>query len=145
MLSFAGQTPPDRRVAFTAGLSTAGIERLGPQQTVIFDNAVTNFGKAYYPNTGIFVAPVKGAYVFNLQMNVQPHNMLRLELVVDGNQVFELGIEIPSSDEYESRSELFTVEVNQGADVFVRTDARGGNLYGQMHSLFSGYLLFETE
>lgn len=144
LLSFAGQVPSDGRVAFTAGLS-AGIPHLGPHQTVIFDNAVTNIGNNYHPNSGIFIAPVKGAYVFNVKMKVPPGNKLHLQLVVDGNQVFDLGVEIPSSSEYESANELFIVEVNQGADVFVRADSNGGNLYGYMRSLFSGFLLFETE
>ncbi|XP_045209284.2 cerebellin-1-like [Mercenaria mercenaria] len=138
------QIPADGRVAFTAGLS-AQIPNLGSHHTVIFDSVVTNIGNAYHPNSGVFIAPYKGAYVFNVKMKVPPRHKLHLQLVVDGKVVFDLGVEIPSSTDYESANEEFIIEVNQGADVFVRSDANGGLLYGYMRSLFSGFLLFETE
>ncbi|XP_060582497.1 complement C1q-like protein 4 [Ruditapes philippinarum] len=138
------QIPADGRVAFTSVLSNQ-IPHLGSHQTVIFDSVVTNIGNAYHSNSGIFVAPYKGAYVFTVKMKVPPRHKLHLELVVDGKVAFDLGIEIPSSEDYESANEEFIIEVNQGADVFVRSDARGGVLYGYRRSVFSGFLLFETE
>ena len=78
-------------------------------------------------------------------MKVPPQNKLHLQLVVDGKVAFDLGVEIPNSVDYETANEQFIIEVNQGADVFVRSDAAGGTLYGYGRSVFSGFLLFETE
>ncbi|XP_051258171.1 uncharacterized protein LOC127364581 [Dicentrarchus labrax] len=55
------------QVAFSASLLATGSGYVGPfpkQTTLIFKHVDTNIGKAYKPDTGIFTAPVRGAYHF---------------------------------------------------------------------------------
>ncbi|CAB1434917.1 unnamed protein product, partial [Pleuronectes platessa] len=57
-----------KRVAFTAALSSDR-RTIGPfniDTNLVFRQVITNIGKAYNPDTGFFIAPVKGAYHFEL-------------------------------------------------------------------------------
>ncbi|XP_013873351.1 complement C1q tumor necrosis factor-related protein 3 [Austrofundulus limnaeus] len=56
-----------KQVAFSASLLASGSENIGPinaKTPLVFKHVVTNIGNAYNPNTGLFIAPVKGAYHF---------------------------------------------------------------------------------
>ncbi|XP_030280388.1 uncharacterized protein LOC115585861 [Sparus aurata] len=60
-----------KQVAFSASLLASGSGYTGPFNThtlLVFRHVVTNIGNAYNPNTGFFIAPVRGAYHFELHI-----------------------------------------------------------------------------
>uniref|UniRef100_A0A671X7C3 C1q domain-containing protein n=1 Tax=Sparus aurata TaxID=8175 RepID=A0A671X7C3_SPAAU len=60
-----------KQVAFSASLLASGGGDIGPFNThtlLVFRHVVTNIGNAYNPNTGFFIAPVRGAYHFELHI-----------------------------------------------------------------------------
>ncbi|VDI23632.1 Hypothetical predicted protein, partial [Mytilus galloprovincialis] len=61
---------------------------LGSRQTVIFDQVITNIGKAYNQHTGHFTAPYDGIYFFACTF-LRPHNatLLHLQMVKNSNEI----------------------------------------------------------
>uniref|UniRef100_A0A8C6WVQ5 C1q domain-containing protein n=1 Tax=Neogobius melanostomus TaxID=47308 RepID=A0A8C6WVQ5_9GOBI len=81
------------QVAFSASLLESGSGTLGPfnaQTTLVFKHVVSNIGKAYSPHTGIFTAPVRGAYHFEFYVFAEGGSpgSTRVGLEKNGEHVF---------------------------------------------------------
>ncbi|XP_061185470.1 complement C1q tumor necrosis factor-related protein 2-like [Saccostrea echinata] len=130
-------------VAFYAYM-TSPATNIGPHHVLVFDSVKTNAGNGFHQNTGIFIAPKSGLYVFYWNIRIINEQYHSVELVVNKDQV---GVFLQQSTTgHNSQSgNLAVVHVNQGDDVFVRTIANGH--VGDVHndnwgrSSFSGWLL----
>ncbi|XP_060930618.1 complement C1q-like protein 4 [Limanda limanda] len=134
-----------KRVAFTAALSS-GQTTIGPFNTdtnLVFRQVITNIGNAYNPNTGFFIAPLKGAYHFELYIYSLGHPSYGSGawLVRNGHNICVAYEHQPSNAGKSANGATLLLEV--GDVLFVRLVANS-RVYDDAnnHSTFSGHLLF---
>uniref|UniRef100_A0A8C6UKP0 C1q domain-containing protein n=1 Tax=Neogobius melanostomus TaxID=47308 RepID=A0A8C6UKP0_9GOBI len=132
-------------VAFSAALSASGSATLGPinaHTTLVFKHVVSNIGNAYNPNTGFFIAPVRGAYHFELYI-CGPGGSYgsRAVLVKNGEHIFAAGEH--QTDGTGTSANGATLLLEAGDVVFLRL-WQNHRIYDDDNnrSMFSGHLLF---
>ncbi|XP_048013065.1 complement C1q-like protein 2 [Megalobrama amblycephala] len=133
-----------REIAFSASLVESGDEYIGPfttHFTLTYKNVFTNIGKAYNPFTGIFTAPLKGAYMFRVSIYGVAGTAATVSIIKNGEIVVSAYDEQPQGALNSSNGVVLILEV--GDVVYVRLKA-GRRIYDNEnnHSTFSGFLLF---
>ncbi|KAH3719009.1 complement C1q-like protein 4 [Dreissena polymorpha] len=139
----------DVTVAFTATIRPPNLTGLNSGQPIIFDRVITNSGTAYDSGTGIFTAPVRGYYVFHMDILMEPGENEYLQFVKDGAHILYNFIQATGSLNDVSGSRTVVVELERGNKVWIRTVTSGhhgsGTLHGNEFSTFSGWLVAVNE
>uniref|UniRef100_A0A3Q2DW43 C1q domain-containing protein n=1 Tax=Cyprinodon variegatus TaxID=28743 RepID=A0A3Q2DW43_CYPVA len=136
----------DKQVAFSASLMASGSGYIGPFNTktpLVFRNVVVNIGNAYNPNTGFFIAPVRGAYHFEFYLHCHGHATYYTAavLVKNGTPVFSAWEHQPSYSVNPSNGATLLLEIG---DVVLLHLIENSRIYDNQnhHTTFSGHLLF---
>uniref|UniRef100_A0A672FUB0 C1q domain-containing protein n=1 Tax=Salarias fasciatus TaxID=181472 RepID=A0A672FUB0_SALFA len=135
-----------KKVAFSASLLASGSGHTGPfdtHTTLVFKYVLTNIGNAYNPDTGFFIAPVRGVYHFEIKSGAygHPSHGSATVLVKNDQNVFAAWEHQTSGTMSSSNGVILSLEV--GDVVFVRL-WHHTRVYDNEHnhSTFSGHLIF---
>uniref|UniRef100_A0A3P9PJP0 Cerebellin 17 n=1 Tax=Poecilia reticulata TaxID=8081 RepID=A0A3P9PJP0_POERE len=137
--------PTDQpKVAFSLGLTNAG--RLGPYNTDItlrFSKIFKNYGQAYNPDTGVFTAPVRGAYYFRFTF-CEVNNAHWMGIHLYHNSKIIMTNYDRSNTYYETMSNGVILELERGDVVYMVLQAPY-TVYDdhRNYSTFTGFLLFQ--
>ncbi|XP_059193436.1 complement C1q-like protein 2 [Centropristis striata] len=134
------------QVAFSVALVTSGSETKGPfshPTTLIFKHVQTNIRDGYNKHTGVFTAPVKGAYHFEWQIGVHgddKHPACAV-LIKNSEGIFSTYERQKAYFGMASNSVTLLLEVRHS--VFLRL-CRNSKVFDDVnhYSTFSGHLLF---
>ncbi|XP_048012521.1 uncharacterized protein LOC125245796 [Megalobrama amblycephala] len=134
----------DREIAFSAALMESGGGFIGPfttHITLIYRNVFTNIGNAYNPITGIFTAPLKGAYMFRISVYGRDGTTSTAVIFKNGDFVV-VAHDIKARDPANSSNGAVLI-LEVGDVVYVKLWS-GTRIYDNLnnHNTFSGYLLF---
>ncbi|KAK3099021.1 hypothetical protein FSP39_025331 [Pinctada imbricata] len=127
-------------VAFSARASKDLVSSVA-SVTVVFDTIVTNIGKAYNGDTGIFTALSDGVYVFAWTVLTNPKKWFDSELVVNGTPKVYSAANSLGGGSYESTGCTSVLELKTGDRVWIRKRGSQGNHLRGNWSSFSGWKL----
>ncbi|XP_048010474.1 uncharacterized protein LOC125244431 [Megalobrama amblycephala] len=133
----------DREIAFSAGLMQSGSGHVGPfttEITLTYRNVFTNIGNSYNPITGIFTAPLKGAYMFRISI-FGVEGTTYAAIYKNGERMV-IAHDIQPKDRMNSSNGVVLI-LEVGDVVYVRLWANS-RIYDDQRNFntFSGYLLF---
>ncbi|KAI2667746.1 Complement C1q-like protein 4 [Labeo rohita] len=102
-----------KKVAFSVGLLESGTGNTGPirtGQTLVYKKVFSNIGGGYDSNTGVFTAPVKGAYYFKFYGHCHGGTTMAVSLLKNGQTQCSLHSWKPTSNSNASNGVVLTLE-----------------------------------
>ncbi|XP_050959510.1 complement C1q-like protein 4 isoform X1 [Labeo rohita] len=102
-----------KKVAFSAGLLESGTGNTGPISTakiLVYKKVFSNIGGAYDSNTGVFTAPMKGAYYFRFKGHSHGGTTMAVSLLKNGQTQCSLHAWKPASNGNASNGIVLTLE-----------------------------------
>ncbi|XP_048058452.1 heavy metal-binding protein HIP-like isoform X2 [Megalobrama amblycephala] len=134
----------EREIAFSAGLMQSGSGHVGPfttEITLTYRKVLTNIGNAYNPVTGIFTAPLKGAYMFRVSIYSNGGTPATVSIFKNGEHMV-VAHDVQAQDRLNSSNGVVLL-LEVGDVVYVRLWS-GNRIYDNQNNLntFSGFLLF---
>lgn len=130
-------------VAFTVRFlndnNSAGLV-LSHQQTLKFDDVITNIGNGYDSQTGLFTAPVSGVYAFFLSA-MAVDNSGDLDLVIEKHVVLlDIVYAQGAAGFNDQGSSQVSTHLTAGEQVWVRQET-GSRIRGGPWTVYTGYLV----
>ncbi|MCJ8748921.1 hypothetical protein PDJAM_G00170230 [Pangasius djambal] len=134
------------KVAFSAGLPAGQKGPFNTETALIYSKVISNVGGAYNPHTGVFTAPVRGAYYVRFTAaaySSNNHNM-GVNLYKNSQHLMHLG-EYDKDGTARHVSGALVLELEAGDVVYLRLLANYA-LYDDtmLRNTFSGFLIFPS-
>ncbi|XP_053195824.1 putative leucine-rich repeat-containing protein DDB_G0290503 isoform X2 [Scomber japonicus] len=131
------------KVAFSLGLTDDG--QIGPFNTDItlkFSKVFTNFGQGYSQTTGVFTAPVKGAYYFSFT-TLDNRGVVSTRVFLHQNDKKVLSIHNHNANGWENVSNSLVLQLEKGDMVYLVLPA-GHTVFDDTRNFtsFNGFLLY---
>lgn len=125
-------------VAFNAYTSQHLVFNRNTPVNVVYDKLYFNYGDAYNPQSGFFIAPSAGLYIFTWASVVAPRKIFDTEILVNGKRTGLGNCNNESSSGYENCASTFPLVLNAGDKVNIRTVV-ANYLHGGGWSSFKGW------
>uniref|UniRef100_A0A8W8NP32 C1q domain-containing protein n=1 Tax=Magallana gigas TaxID=29159 RepID=A0A8W8NP32_MAGGI len=125
-------------VAFNAYTSQHLVFKRNTPVNVVYDKLYYNYGDAYNPQSGFFIAPSAGLYIFTWASVVVPRKIFDTEILVNGKRTGLGNCNNESSSGYENCASTFPLVLNAGDKVNIRTVV-ANYLHGGGWSSFKGW------
>lgn len=131
--------------AFSAAVTQTIRASRNSDKIIVYDVVITNIGGNFDGDTGIFTAPVDGAYVFMMHIHrAAVTKSPYVKLMKDGEMqvaTYDYG----TSDAYDTASNSVILELVEGEQVWLQLDQGNEiNSNSNRYTSFSGYMLFKT-
>nr|XP_034334541.1 complement C1q-like protein 3 [Crassostrea gigas] len=130
--------------AFTAGIPVHNYGWTG--DTLVFPVVIYSVGTGYNPSTGIFTAPAAGTYVFYVSVQSAWHNIIYLDIVMNGSSKVRAMAWYDSGSSIAIRqtgTNLVILHLQTGDRVWAkRSSGTGYHSDGAHITTFSGFKLY---
>lgn len=113
-------TSPTEQVAFYVHLTTS-LPSPGANQIIKFDHVMVNIGNGYHNNTGVFIVPTSGVYVFSWSIWLKGGSVHSAEFVVNNETHGKVYLDSSHLDGHVSAGSIARLQA--GDDVYMRVKA----------------------
>lgn len=133
-------------VAFCAYMTTTE-HSPSLHHVLVFDDVRTNIGFAFNRISGMFTAPIDGAYAFTWTIFSDKHSYIFSQIVINTQSFTSLITDSDEISDYHSSTGLIIVSLNSGDVVYIRThptERSNGNIFSgsiRGRPSFSGWKL----
>ncbi|XP_033964988.1 complement C1q-like protein 2 [Pseudochaenichthys georgianus] len=140
-LDETGRRSSGTKVAFSAALSPGKFGPYNTETPLVYRRSIANLGGAYSSNTGVFTAPVRGAYYFRFTaMNNKHGENMAVNLYRNSQRIIHNS---KQNDGNTFLSNAAVLRLNQGDEVYMRLHEDCGLFENDdTYNTFSGFLLF---
>lgn len=133
---------PGTKVAFSASLLPTGEQNADIDPFLAYKHVFTNAGNAYNPDTGHFVAPVKGIYFFCFNTFGYGGATSGAILTKNGHLMVSTYEFVSSHDASDMTGNAVVLQLEPGERVSMQLWQHGRVFGVNGHNTFSGFLLF---
>ena len=127
-------------IAFTVSLTQGSSQ--WANKNILYDKMITNVGKGYSKQTGIFTCPKGGLYVFTWStLSGNDNEDCYAYIYRNGEKLLMTNLDEAGGSAYEAASYTAVFHLSVGDQVWIQTDTCG-YFYGYPYTAFSGWKLW---
>ncbi|KAK3105853.1 hypothetical protein FSP39_007167 [Pinctada imbricata] len=123
---------------------SASMKNVGENHSLAFDVVKTNEGNAFHSNTGLFMVPESGLYVFTWSFRLLSGNYHSVELAVNGQSAGVI-FSVPTGGTQTGTSTTIVIHATKDDNIYLRTKENNvGDIFSDRygHTSFAGWKLF---